>query len=328
MSSNIAVTGGSGFVGRHLLSALHGRGHGARLLVRDPSALAGTAGNWDIVKGDLRDRAAVHQLVAGTGTLIHIAGIVAAAHPAEFAEHNTQATADLAAAAAHAGVRRFVYISSLAARQPQLSPYAASKAEAENRIGRLDTAMTRIIVRPPAVYGPGDRATLPLFQQLTRRHAFIPALRTARFSLIHAEDLANRVLDLALTTAAAGTYECDDGTPGGYSWPQIAAIAGGVTGHQVDIHFLPRPLVSLAANIAQTKARLTGRPDILSPGKVNELFHANWVAAPSPLSEQATIRFHEGFATTLAWYRAHGLLPAAAGQATSHSNRHPGDPST
>ena len=328
MSSSIAVTGGTGFVGRNLLSALHDRSLSARVLARNPSALASQTGDWEVIEGDLRDKAALRRLAEGATSLIHIAGIVAAARPGEFAEHNTIAAANLAAIASQAGVERFIFVSSLAAREPHLSPYATSKAEAEDDINMLDTTMTRIIVRPPAVYGPGDRATLPLFQQLIRRHAFIPAAPNGRFSLIHAGDLANALIGLATDDTPAGIHEIDDGTPAGYSWPQIAAIASEVTGRIVQIHHLPRPLVSLAARIAGLKAQLTGRPDILTAGKVNELFHLDWVATPSPLSERSNIRFREGFAATLAWYRAHGQLPAAAGQATSRSNPHPGDTPT
>ena len=332
MTIEIAVTGGTGFVGRHVLSALHDRGLGARVLARQPAALRDGQGNWEIIEGDLHSQTALDQLVAGARTVIHIAGVTAAMNRDEFHKHNATASEHLAGLAAAAGIERFILVSSLAARAPHLSDYAASKNAAEDAITRLDTQMARIIVRPPAVYGPGDQATLPLFQQLSRRHGFIPGTPTGRFSLIHAGDLAQALISLTDDQTPAGTYDLDDATPGGYGWPEIADIAGAVTGQPPRLHFLPRPIVSAAATLAQLKARLTGRPEILGPGKVNELFHPDWVADSTQLMAASTWRpaigFREGFATTLDWYRAHGQLPATARPTTSQSNSEPGDTTT
>lgn len=325
----IAVTGGTGFVGRAVLSALSRRGLAARLLVRKRADIEQLSAGWDIVEGGLEDETALAALVSGADVLIHVAGIVAAIRPEDFAEHNARASHRLAELAAKNGVARMVYVSSLAAREPQLSAYAASKHAAEQAIERLDTAMARIIIRPPAVYGPGDKATLPLFEQLTRRTAIIPASSTCRFSLIHASDLAEALIEAAVGQVKAGTYELEDTTSGGYTWPQVAAIAGRATGNAVRIRFLPRPVVSLAALGTQLKSRLTGRPDILTPGKVRELYHEDWTADPSRRMKagnwEPAIGFDEGFASTLAWYRAHGQLPIDVRRTSNQPATYPGD---
>ena len=129
MSRLVAITGATGFVGPHLVAALARRGWKIRLLVRRWSPLPSLAGiEADMVLGDVSDEAALGRLVAGADTIIHAAGLIKARNPADFMTVNRDGTALLSALAPETMV---VLLSSLAAREPHLSPYAASKRAAE-----------------------------------------------------------------------------------------------------------------------------------------------------------------------------------------------------
>src|SRR5437899_2411230 len=211
MAKLAAVTGASGFIGPHLLTALARHGWKVRLLIRRWSPLPSLPGvDAEIVFGDLADEKALQQLVAGVDAIVHAAGLIKARRAADFDTVNREGTARLAALAPDT---RFVLLSSLAAREPQLSAYAASKRAAEQVVARRSGPW--IAVRAPAVYGPGDRETLAYFRTVARGMAPRPDVADARLSLIHAADLAE---GLALTLdhpLAASVYEIDDSREGG-----------------------------------------------------------------------------------------------------------------
>src|SRR5512145_2940506 len=129
--TTVAITGGTGFIGRHVIAALTGSGQSLRLLMRNPAPGTLSCGNAEIIRGSLADRDALARLVDGADTVIHCAGAIGAADRSGFASANIDGTRALAAAAAAAGVRRFVHLSSIAAREPALTDYAWSKAGSE-----------------------------------------------------------------------------------------------------------------------------------------------------------------------------------------------------
>jgi nucleoside-diphosphate-sugar epimerase len=134
------------------------------------------------------------------------------------------------------------------------------------------------IVRPAAVYGPGDREMLPLFQAMFRGLAPVIGAATNRVSLVHAEDLAAALLAWLERGRAHALYEVGDGRANGYSWQEIIDIAQGLRGRRILRLPVPVPLVRLVARLNLTLARLTDRAPMLSPGKVRELTHPDWVA--------------------------------------------------
>ncbi len=249
--------------------------------------------------------------MSGCAAVIHVAGAIAAPDRQTFFAVNNGGTEKIAKAAIAASVPRFIHVSSLAARQPDISDYGASKRAAEEALLALEPPGL-LIVRPPVVYGPGDRATLPLLGQLTRRTAFIPGQARARFSLLYVDDLAKFLVAQTLGEAQ-GLIEIDDGRAEAYGWPDLFAMAAESEGHRARAVYVPQWLLeSLAWPVARIGAALKVRVP-LTQGKVRELYHPDWVARPTGPMPQDCIEFAEGFRRTIAWYREQGWLPDRAG---------------
>lgn len=298
----LAVTGGTGFVGRHLLRIAGERGIAVRALTRRAQPPEPHV-QW--INGDL-DRPG--DLCAGADAVIHIAGVINAPDRAAFDAGNVAGTASVVAAARAAGVRRFVHVSSLSAREPGLSDYGASKRAAEEVVIGSDRDWT--IVRPPGVYGPGDRETLPVFQLVARGLAVLPG--AGRFSLIEVADLADCLLALAASPGDAATYEVDDGHAGGYSHAELAQAIGVAVGRTPRLLRLPTGVLRVGATVDTALARMRGTLPKLSFDRARYLAHPDWVVAagrtPPASVWRPRIDLAAGLAETAAWYRAQGWL--------------------
>lgn len=308
MAKLVAVTGVTGFVGPHLVAALARRGFRLRLLVRRWSPLPSLAGvAADMVLGDLLDEGALRRLVEGADAVVHAAGLIKARRPSDFFMVNRDGTALLSTLAPDA---RFLLLSSLAAREPQLSPYAASKRAAEDVVAARQGPW--LTVRAPAVYGPGDRETLAYFKAVARGLAPQPNVPGALLSLIHVADLVE-ALALALDRPPRpSTYEIDDGREGGYSYQDMADAAGRALGRQPWSLTVPRAVMAAVAGVNAIRHSLGGSVQILTPGKVNEIFHSDWTAHDRRLASALGLhpRFDlvTGFGETILWYRQQGWL--------------------
>lgn len=293
----LALTGATGFVGRHLLDQALAAGHHVRALTRRPQPPR-TGVTW--VEGDLR---APGPLAYGADALIHVAGVVNAPDRAGFAAGNIEGTRAILGAAQAAGVGRFVHVSSLAAREPGLSLYGWSKADAERLVEASPLGWS--IVRPPAVFGPGDLEMLDLFRAASRGIALAPA---GRFSVIAVEDLAALLLALAQAPADHKLHEPDDGGPG-FTHAQFARALGRALGRHVLPLPIPGPLLSLAARADRL---MRGNRAKLTPDRAGYIRHPDWTADPArrPPPSLWTPRraTPEALAATAAWYRANSLL--------------------
>jgi nucleoside-diphosphate-sugar epimerase len=297
----IAVTGGTGFVGSRLLAVLAGAGHEVRALTRKP--MADAAGlTW--VSGSLEDASALARLADGATALIHVAGVLKA-DAAGFEAGNVRGTAAVLDAARDRGVRRFVHVSSLSAREPQLSRYGASKARSEEVV--RDSGLDFAIVRPPAVYGPGDRETLDLFRMAKRGLILLPP--EGRLSLIHADDLAQLMIALAVSKAPPPVTEPDDGKPGGWTHRELAQALGEAVGRKAIALSMPRGAVRLGALL---DGLIRGDKAKLTPDRAAYFCHPDWVVdpklAPPPALWAPAIASGEGLRATAEWYRASRLL--------------------
>jgi|SRR5919106_2739512 nucleoside-diphosphate-sugar epimerase len=305
MKDVIAVTGGTGFIGGRVVRRLRQMGWHVRALARrpDPSLAADGA---EVVRGSLDDQSSLRALIESARAVIHCAGAISAGSRSEFVRVNRDGTARLAAAVvAQPEPPRLLLISSLAAREPDISSYAASKRMAEEVIYQtLGHKADFCILRPPAVYGPGDQSTLPIFRQMYKGLLFVPAA-DARFSLLFVEDLAEIVAQLLQHPKwDAQVIEPDDGS-GGYRWADLARIASAHLDRRVRTVPVPRFVLWLPAALAQLHGFVTRRAPRLSLGKLRELYHADWVCRSTGgalLPAGPRVTFDSGFAATLAWY--------------------------
>lgn len=294
----LAITGATGFVGGALIDRALAAGHELRALTRRPQpARAGVT--W--ISGDLTDPG---DLCVGADTVIHVAGVVNARDRAGFAAGNIAGTDAIVGAAHAAGVDRFVHVSSLAAREPGLSNYGWSKAEAERVV--IDSGLGWSIVRPPAVYGPGDRDQRDLYRMARLGLAIMPP--PGRLSAIHVGDLAWLLLALATAPADRTTYE-PDGPDGPLTHHAYFAAIGAAVGRRPLPLPLPAGLLRLGARIDRA---VRGDRARLTMDRVAYMTHPDWTADPAkaPPAElwRAEIPLARGMAEAVAWYHANGLL--------------------
>jgi nucleoside-diphosphate-sugar epimerase len=310
----VAVTGATGFVGSHVIRRLTASGHQVRILARRMPITALTPQKpLEVVLGDLDDQAALHRLVGGVDALIHVAGIIKARDAAAFHKVNVEGTRHVAAALADVSPEvRVIHVSSLAAREPGLSTYCASKRGGEDAIKALPNPARLTIVRPPAVYGPGDAEIFPMFKAASLGLCTYPGTARSRVSLIHGADLAAAITAAVEAKGLEPVYELDDGHTGGYAWSEIGAGLSAALNRPVRMVRIPRPVLTAVAAGVELHRRVAGSLTALSFGKVPELYHADW-AAQGPRLEAKTawkpgFDITNGFADTLAWYRAIGWL--------------------
>ena len=224
MAETVAITGATGFVGSAVARRLTAAGHRIQALIRPASIHkqpADIAARW--IKGDLDDRQSLYRLVNGVDVVIHCAGAVRGTTLETFNRVNADGLAHLIRVMAEQNPRpRLLSMSSLAAREPHLSQYAASKRQGERILVEQGQQLSWTIYRPSAVYGPGDREILPIFKWMTRGFAPVLGSGNGRFSLIYVKDLAEAVVKwLDHDGCQSGTYELHDGQPGGYSWHDV-----------------------------------------------------------------------------------------------------------
>ena len=299
----LAITGGTGFVGRRLIGLALEHGHHVRALTRRPQQRRDSV-EW--IEGDLGSREAIEQLVTGADAAIHVAGVINARDRAGFEEGNVKGTLAMLAAATAAGTQRFVHVSSLAAREPELSQYGASKARSEELV--KGSGLDWVIVRPPAVYGPGDKETLELFKMARGGQVYMPP--KGRLSLIHVDDLARLLLAAAEPQAPQKIMiEPDDGRREGWSHLEFGDALASAVGVPARTISTPRLLLSVASRIDRLIRRDKAK---LTPDRVAYFCHPDWVVSPDrsapPDLWQPQISTEQGLLQTAEWYRNEGWL--------------------
>ncbi|MDK2848536.1 MAG: hypothetical protein PWP34_1889 [Desulfuromonadales bacterium] len=302
----VAVTGGTGFIGATIIRRLLQAGLRVKALLRPASKAASfEAPGLSWVYGDLGDGDSLLRLVEGTAAVIHCAGSVRGRVEADFAAANIDGTGNIARAARNAAsCRRILLMSSLAAREPGLSPYAASKRQGERVLQQQTAGLECTILRPPAVYGPGDRELLPVLQWLRRGMLFTPGAGKKRFSLIFVTDLAEAVLAWLRSESMTGAcFELHDGRPGGYDWNEVREIGENLYRRRIRKISVPAGLLKAAAHLNNTAAIIGGYRPMLTPGKVRELCHADWTCDNTLFSSatrwRPAIDLHQGLRRTL-----------------------------
>jgi dihydroflavonol-4-reductase len=295
----IAVTGASGFIGRQLVAHLAARGDEVVPVRRPFEAPALTA------------------LFRGVSTVVHLAGLVSAVRERDFTSANVDATRCVAEAARDAGVR-LVHVSSLAAAGP--APAAAPRSEGDpphpiTAYGRSKLAGERVLhetaglrwiaLRPGVVYGPGDRAMLPLFRMATRGILPLIGRPGAAYTVIHVADVVRAIaaaVDADLAGEAIFVGHPASATPRSIVEGIRAAVAP-----QARVVSVPMPLTRIVAFAGDAVQALLGRPTLINQSRYRELNAEGFVCRVDRLRERlgivADIGLEEGLAQTAEWYR-------------------------
>lgn len=304
-----AITGGTGFIGQYVAAALAEAGWQVRLLCRRDVVHPRLAKvPLELVLGDLADPASLARLVRGAEAVVHLAGLTKAADFAGFLQVNRDGSARLAeAVAAEAPGARCILVSSMAARAPGLSAYAASKRAGEEAVRQGPGGACWTILRPGVVYGPGDIEGRALRGLASGALAPVPPAPEARLAMIHAQDLAEAIVALCGQDLPGGLFELSD-AEAGYGFLEILRLVARLLGRSPPRALtLPDAVFRLVGDGADLAARLTGRRGIFGRGKANELLHRDWAADPAlalPASLwRPRITLEVGMAETVAWWR-------------------------
>ncbi len=308
---SVALTGGSGFLGTAILQQLLEAGIHVKALQHYTKLPEHK--NLTIITGNLSNLGALKQLVKDTQCVIHCGGAVSAKNVKDFFKINTEGTANLVRVSEEENITRFLYISSMAAREPKISPYAESKRAGEEVI-QSSSLQGWDIIRPPAIYGPGDKQVLPLLSLLQYRIGVLPGGRQAKFSTIYVRDLANAICCWLYSRQTKGKlYEIDDGSKNGYTWQNLLDNAAETMNIKPYYIVPPLFLMKAAGYTLKIVSAITGKTLFLTLEKLRELSHPDWVRCDKGLIEEdinwvARTDFKTGIKKTIDWYQKKGLL--------------------
>jgi nucleoside-diphosphate-sugar epimerase len=318
----ILVTGGTGFIGSHLVERLLVRDERVRVLVRRPGLFENGAA--EVSRGDLVSGEGIARALDGVRTVIHLAGVTKALSTADYYAGNVTAAENLVRAIAAAGrTVRMVHVSSLAAIGPApdstgigedaepypVGHYGKSKLEGELRVRAI--LPDSVIVRPPVVYGPRDTDVFQMLKSINQGLVVQIAGGEKWFSAIYVSDLVDGIIAAANSPRAAGrAYFLAH--PRAVSWRELGNIAARIMSRTPRVIKVPLPAAYAVGYGAELWARLTRKPGIVSREKVSEASFPYWVCdtrrAREEIGFEASTGIDEGLANSLAWYREAGWL--------------------
>lgn len=305
-----AITGITGFIGGHVAAHLAQQGWRVRALARSMPR-AGAGAPVELVAGSLSEPRALQELVRGADAVVHLAGAIKGRNRDEFMRANAEGTAALADAwRSHAPEARFLLVSSMAAREPGLSHYAASKRAAEDRLAQGGGNWS--ILRPAAVYGGGDPETLRIFKAAAGPVQPMLNGPEARLTLVHVADLTRAVAAMLEQGDAGAVHEIADARHEGYSWAELAAAAAQAMARPARPVRVPGMAIRALGLVGDLAVLLGGGSRVLTSQKTREILHRDWSSHPSrqphPALWRPEIGLQSGFADAVAWYRAAGWL--------------------
>jgi nucleoside-diphosphate-sugar epimerase len=311
----ILVTGGTGFIGSHLLDKLSALGEPARCLLRRKSRPRRLPAGIQAAYGDLTSGEGVEEAVRGADTVIHLAGVTKALAARDYYAGNVRATETLARALAGRDVR-LVHVSTLAAIGPSgdgtpvdedaqprpLTHYGKSKLEAERMVRAL--APDAVIVRPPVVYGPRDTDVFGMLKSISKGWMLEIGGGERWFSVIYVGDLVEGLLAARRGVPGRAYFLAH---PQPVSWSELGAAAARIMARRPRVVRVP-PGVAYAVGLgAEVWSQVTRNPGIISREKVAEARCRWWICdtrrAAAELGFEARTPLNAGLAETLAWYK-------------------------
>jgi len=330
MTETILITGSTGFIGQRLVRSLTDEGSKVRIFLRRESPQGVLPDTLDVVRGSFADAESLALAVRGADRIIHLAGVTKALNESGYDEGNVMPVKNLLDAVTlhNPQLKHFLYVSSLTAGGPAsegvhgvteadtahpVSAYGRSKLKAEAVCMDYAARIPVTIVRPPAVYGPGDKDVLQVFKMLKKGILVSPmSVAKQRFSMIYVDDLVEGILITSRSERSAGklfyiTPSCSS------SWDDVIAAAKPQLGFKRLLAIsLPQPLLFFVGMMAGSMAAFLGKPSLINRDKVNELVQHYWVCSPvfaqQELGFTARTTLANGVAATIRWYREKGWL--------------------
>jgi nucleoside-diphosphate-sugar epimerase len=328
------VTGGTGFVGSNLLKVLRERGWFMRCLVRDLARTKDLATlGAELLQGSLHDAESLKRAVGDVDVVFHVAGRVAAIRRQEFFLDNVEGTRALLQVCAElSSPPMVVMVSSLAAGGPSqpgtprretdesvpVSAYGKSKLAAEQAALEFADRVPISIIRPPVVFGPGDRNSLQLFKsvRMTRVHP-TPGFRHMPMSIVHVADLCGALIQIAeggsraqRINPARGIYYITSGPT--ITYGEMGQLASRALGCAVLVLPTPKAAFWFTGGIGEILGRLRRRPGLINWDKMREATASGWECSDEKLRRELAYLpakpLEERFAETVAWYRENGWL--------------------
>ena len=328
ISPTAFVTGGTGFIGSHLVERLLSRNYRVRCLIRNPQKPGYLAKlPVELFTGDLFSSQTLERALSGVDYVYHVAGVVGSKDKEGFYRQNRDATRNLVeiAFSIAPGVKRFIFVSSGAAVGPALTnkavdestpyhpitTYGKSKMEAELEVLKFRDRFPTTIVRPTAVYGPRDPATFDYFKTIDKGLEPLVGFKDKFVSLVHSTDLVTGIVLAGEASVAAGqTYFL--GSERAYSWRDIGDVTKRVMGKKAFRIRLPEPLVYAVATTAGLFSLFGDKPSVLNFEKGRDMVQESWTfdisKAKREIGYNPVVGLAEGIKETVEWYRANGWM--------------------
>jgi len=319
------VTGATGFIGGVLARKLLDQGRKVRCLVRSLEKAKGLArAGAELVQGDLSQPETAFRVLEGADRIFHLAGVTKTLRAQDYWTGNVQAALNLAKAFSLQGRGRLVALSSLAAAGPSrpdvprkeedpprpVSYYGKSKLSGELALTSLGEPHSWTVLRPPIVYGPGDKDFFLVFKAARRRRVPL-AFPGQPCSLVHVEDLVRAIL-LAAEAPQAHRKVYFVSSPPDLTGREMVELAGRVQGRSPRIQPVPAWMADLTCRAAWFWAWIRGKAGILSPDKAREMRQPAWTCDSGRIQKELgwspALTHQEGFRQTLAWYREKGWI--------------------
>jgi dihydroflavonol-4-reductase len=322
------VTGATGFIGSHLVEALLQRGDQVRCLIRKTSDLKWLKGlPIEVAQGDCNDKDSLREAVTSVDLVFHLAGVTKAVEEKTYFEVNAVGTENLIHVCLehNSHLQKFIYLSSQAAAGPcqnggkkkesdpcePVSPYGQSKRMGEDFALAHAHELPLLILRPSAVYGPRDRDIYTFFKLLSKRIKPCLSSEDQHISLCYVEDVVQAILLSAQTQEPSGEiFFLSDGQD--YRWEEIGDIVTQAMETKAICVRVPEWMVFGVASLSEYLSKISGKPSLLSKGKVEEMVQKNWVCditkAKRVLGFEPKVSLMEGARLTFEWYKKENWL--------------------